>query len=51
MGELRFVTNFLGFQIRKKILIFDALRRIKKNEAIGLHNPIASSGHPRMGLE
>ena len=30
------------------------LRRVKayqKNEAIGLHNPIASRGHPRMGLE
>ena len=35
----------------KKILIFDALARIKENEAIGLHNPIASNGHPEMGLE
>ena len=45
MDEVHFWADFLVFRI-EKILIFDALTRIKENEAIGLHNPIASNGHP-----
>ena len=45
LRDLRFWANFWFFE-SKKILIFDALARIKENEAIGLHNPIASNGHP-----
>ena len=49
LRDFRFWANF-WFSESKKILIFDALTRIKENEAIGLHNPIASNGHPEMGL-
>lgn len=49
MDELRFVANFLGFPNRKKSLDQKRAKAYQKNEAIGLHNPIASSGHPEMG--
>ena len=45
LRDFRFWANF-WFSESKKILIFAALARIKENEAIGLHNPIASNGHP-----
>ena len=51
MDEVRFVANFLDFPNRKNsridgrqnLLTIDVLTRIKENEAIGLHNPIAST--------
>ena len=42
MDEDGFVAIFLVFRIGKSLLTKDVLTRIKENEAIGLHNPIAS---------
>ena len=44
LRDFCFWANFSIFRI-EKILIFDALKRIKKTRRL-VHNPIASNGHP-----